>query len=61
MSWLRRTTKLSDARVVSITKTEYDFEVQFSQKFIMTWKPVSDEWLNAICQSTLLFGIFITK
>ena len=61
MSWLRRTTKLSDARVVSITKKEYDFEVQFSQKFIKTWKPVSDEWLNAICQSTLLFGIFITK
>ena len=45
--------ELSDGRVVSITKKEYGW--------IKSWKSISEEWLNAICWSFLLFGIFTTK
>ena len=52
---------LSDARVASITTKEYVFPVHFTERYIKSWKSATDEWLNAICCSSLLFGIFITK
>ena len=52
---------LSDARVASIAKKEYGFSVHFLYKFIKSWKAVSDEWLNAICESFCLFEIFIIR
>ena len=55
------TNELTNARVVLITKKEYGFGVHLLQKFIKSWKSLSDEWLNAICWSSLLLGIFITK
>ena len=51
---------LSEERVVSITKKEYGFAMQF-WRFIMSWKSISDELLSAICWRSLLFGIFMTK
>ena len=40
---LRRKCKgLSDAGVISISKTEYNFAVHFLKKFIKTSKPGSD-------------------
>ena len=53
--------ELSDTRVLSITKTESGFAVHFIYRFIKPWKSISDEWLNAICWSSLLIGIFQTK
>ena len=53
--------RLSDARVASATKKEYGFAVHFLYRFIKTLKSISDEWLNAICCSCRLFGIFIIK
>ena len=41
--------ELSDARVASITEKEYGFTVHFLNRFIKSWKSISDEWLNAIC------------
>ena len=53
--------ELSDLRVASINNKEYGFAVHLLQRLIKSWKSMSDEWLNAICWSSLLFGIFITK
>ena len=41
--------ELFDARVVSITEKQYGFEVHVLQKFIKSWKSISDKRLNAIC------------
>ena len=49
--------ELSDARLVSITKKENGFAVHFLERFIKSWRSVSDEWLNAICISYFLLGI----
>ena len=53
--------EIFDAKVVSITKKDYGSTIDFLQKFIKSWKSISDEWLNAICWNYLLFGIFMTK
>ena len=39
----------SDARVASITKKEYNFEADFSERLIKSLTSVSDAWLNPIC------------
>ena len=52
---------LSDARVASVTKKEYDFAAYFSQRFKKSLKWISDEWLDRICWSSRLLGIFIIK
>ena len=39
--------ELSDARVVSITKKEYGSSIHCLQRFIKSWKSISDELLNA--------------
>ena len=33
----------SDARVLSVTKNKYGFEVQFLQRFIKSWKSIFDK------------------
>ena len=53
--------ELSDARVFSINKKEYGYAVDFSERFRNSLKSISDERLNAICLSSRLFEIFITK
>ena len=50
---------LSDARVTSITKKEYGFAVHFFVKINKILKSISDEFWDAICLSSHLFGIFI--
>ena len=52
---------LSNARVVSMTKTEHGFAVHFLYRFIKSWKSTFDEWINAVCWSFYLFGLFIIK
>ena len=53
--------ELSDGRVVSTTKNEYGFPVHCLHRFIKFWKSISDEWLNAVCWSSILFRTFITE
>ena len=53
--------RLSDARVHSSTKKEYGFAVHFLERFIKFSWSAFDEWLNAICWNSCLFGIFIIK
>ena len=57
--WKRE--RLSDARVASINKKEYGFAVHFLQRLRKALNSISDEWLNAICWSSRLLGIFIIK
>ena len=47
--------------VVSLTKKECGFALCFLKIFIKSLKSMSDEWFNAICWISLLFGIFIIK
>ena len=53
--------RLSDAKVVSITKKKYGFGVHFLEKLMKYLNLISDEWLNVICWSSHLFEIFIIK
>ena len=52
---------LSDARVASLTKKEYDSEVHFLWILMKSLELISDEGFSSICWSALLFGIFIIK
>ena len=38
---------------------ENGFAVHFLLGFIKSLKSISDKWLNAICWSSYLFGVFI--
>ena len=49
---------LFDESVVSLTKKEYGSAVHFLLIFSESLVLMSDEWLNAICWSSLLYGIF---
>ena len=53
--------ELSAGRVISIIKKRIWFYSRHFIKIHKSWKSISNEWLNAICWSSLLFGIFITK
>ena len=44
----RKRKGLSDARVASFTKKEYDFAVHFLQIFINLLMSISDEWLISV-------------
>ena len=50
----------TDGREASIANT-YDFGKYFLYRFTKSLKSISDEWLDAICWSSCLFGIFIIK
>ena len=52
---------LSDASVASLTKKEYGSAVHFLWILMKSLVSISDEWFNAICWSSLLFGIFAIK
>ena len=52
---------LSDASVASLTKKEYGLAVHFLYILMKSLALISDEWFNAICWSSLLFGIFVIK
>ena len=52
---------LSDASVVSLTKKEYGLAVHSLWILMKSLVLISDEWFNAICWSSLLFGIFMIK
>ena len=52
---------LSDARALSMTKKEHGFAVYFLLRYMKSLKSIYNEWLNAICRSSLLFGIFMIK
>ena len=50
---------LSEAKIVSVTKKEYDFSTFFVKIEIKSLKSMSDEWLNAVSWGSCLSGIFI--
>ena len=50
---------LSEAKIVSVTKKEYDFSTFFVKIEIKSLKSMSDEWLNAVSWGSCLPGIFI--
>ena len=50
---------LSEAKIVSVTKKEYDFSTFFVMIEIKSLKSMSDEWLNAVSWGSCLPGIFI--
>ena len=52
---------LSDASVVSLTKSEYGSAAYFLQILMKSLALMSDEWFIAISGSSLLFGIFAIK
>ena len=52
---------LSDVSVVSLTKKDYGSAVYFLKILMKSLELISDEWLRAICWSTLLFGTFMIK
>ena len=52
---------LSDVSVVSLTKKDYGSAVYLLKILMKSLELISDEWLSAICWSTLLFGTFMIK
>ena len=52
---------LSDASVASLTKKEYGSAVHLLKILMKSLKSMSDEWFNAIFQSSISFEIFLMK
>ena len=56
---LRKT--LSDVRVASLTKKQYDFVLHFLKRFLTSLKAIYNEWLITISRNCCLFEVFIMK
>ena len=53
--------ELFDGSVVSLTKKEYSLPVHYLWILMRSLVFISDEWLNAVCWTSLLLGIFMIK